>query len=228
MKHLIRLLAVTLSIAITQSISAQSFGVIGGLNLSKMLLKDMYENYSSEASMKTGFHAGVTMDVPLSNVFSVDAMLLIESKGYLYKESAFGFSTESRINTLYLDLPIRLKGRYHINEDIAVYGAAGPYVGFGLSGKFRSEITFNGDTEVDEEDIEWGNDPDEDDLKRFDFGLSFGAGVEYSAFMLGVSYDLGLTNISAYTEDDAMVKTRVLRISLGYRFGGSAKSSASE
>ena len=62
------------------------------------------------------------------------------------------------------------------------------------------------------------SDEDNDDLKRLDMGLTFGGGVEINAIMLGISYDLGLANISSYQQDGATSKNKVLKFSVGYRF----------
>ena len=94
---------------------------------------------------------------------------------------------------------------------IKPYVEAGPYVGFGLYG--RSWLTLGNDDESDE--INWGSEPGE--LKRLDFGLNFGAGVELGRVILGASYGLGLADISNF--DSSSIKNRVIRITLGVKFG---------
>jgi len=76
-----------------------------------------------------------------------------------------------------------------------------------------------GNSETEKEDINWGSDEDEDDLKRFDFGLSLGAGVELDAFQIGLSYGMGLANISPYTGNGMKTNNRVLAITGSYRIG---------
>ena len=73
-----------------------------------------------------------------------------------------------------------------------------------------------GDTET--EDVEIGS-ADTDNIKPFDFGLQAGAGIEFNSFQVGVSYGLGLANISSYTDNGSKISNRVLGISLGYRLG---------
>lgn len=63
-----------------------------------------------------------------------------------------------------------------------MYGVFGPYLGYGLSGKMESsyKIFYEGDlfeSESESYDVDWGNDEDEDMLKRLDYGLTFGAGI---------------------------------------------------
>ena len=71
---------------------------------------------------------------------------------------------------------------------------------------------------TEEEDIKWGSDEDEDDLKRLEMGATFGAGLEFGSFLIGANYDLGLSNISSYQDGGATSKNRVIRFSVGYRF----------
>ncbi|RIJ47070.1 hypothetical protein D1614_16720 [Maribellus luteus] len=71
---------------------------------------------------------------------------------------------------------------------------------------------------MSEYDNKTGNSGD-DDLKRMDFGLMMGAGVEIDKFQFGVGYDLGLANIDPAGDSDNFAKNRVLKISVGLMFG---------
>jgi hypothetical protein len=55
--------------------------------------------------------------------------------------------------------------------------------------------------------------------RRFDSGLTFGGGVEIKSFLIGISYDLGLYNISPYSYNGFKMNNRVLKLSIGYRLG---------
>lgn len=201
----------------TESYS-QIFGVKAGLNLSKMLLKDDDDTYSDELSNRVGYHVAGTVEFPLSEVFSIEPGLMLQTKGFLFKEESGGVEVKERLNTFYVDIPVHFKAAYAFDEDLKMYGIVGPVLGMGIAGKFKDEITFGGDTETDEEDVEWGSDMEEDDLKRLDFALTFGAGVQYMQLIFEITYDLGLANISAYTDDGATIKNRVLRFTVGYKF----------
>ena len=67
-------------------------------------------------------------------------------------------------------------------------------------------------------------DKEKGDLKRFDFGLSFGTGVSFDKFYVGLKYDLGLSNIGEKDrwykgeDDKAKIKTGNFAISVGYNF----------
>ena len=124
----------------------------------------------------------------------------------------------SIVNLYYIDVPINLRIGFDVGS-VKIFGLVGPYLGVALSGKVKYTEEINGESETETEDIEWGNDPETHDLKRFDYGLTFGAGAQFSAIEVSVSYGLGLANISSYTEDGFTTKNRVLGISLAYKFG---------
>lgn len=203
-----------------KEISGMRLGIIGGLNLSNMLIKDNEGTYSNDLKYKPGFHVGATAEFPISNSVAFETGLLLSTKGFKesVKETDIGAILESKssLNLLYLDIPLTAKAYYNIGAS-KIYGAFGPYIGFGLSGKSKSEATFNGETQSDEQDVNWES-GDSDDLKRLDYGLTVGAGMEFNSFLIGLSYNLGLANISAVTDDGQKIKNKVFGLSIGYKF----------
>jgi hypothetical protein len=207
---------------LAQESFAQTFRAKAGLNLSNILDKDDSETYSTDYKMQPGFNVGATAEFPLNEMFSVETGLYFLTKGYKFSDSGseFGYEwkEEENVNLYYLDIPITGKASFDAGG-AKIFGVLGPYIGIGLSGKAKYEYTFGGDSESGSEDIEWGSGED-DHLKRFDFGLTAGAGAEIKSFQIIVSYSYGLANISADTEGGYKVNNRVLGISLGYKFGG--------
>lgn len=218
MKNLTKLSILVLLCLFAYQSNAQQWTLKGGLNLSTMLDKDDDGTYSDEFSMKPGFHIGATVDLPISEVFSFQPGLLLTTKGLKYDDDFMGVAVKTTATLYYLDIPLNLKASFPVGEGATLYGAVGPYVDFGLSGKIKATGEYQGQKETETEDISWGSDEDEDDLKRLDLGLTFGGGVELNVLMFGISYDLGLTNISSYQEYGTSVKNRVLKFSVGYRF----------
>lgn len=222
MKNLLKLLIMIIVFTMAAESFAQTFGVKAGLNLSNILAKDDDETYSEDFKMNPGFHLGITAEFPFTDMISFEPGLLLSSKGTRIseEETYMGetYKYEQKVNLFYLDIPLTAKASFDI-ENARVYGVFGPYLGMGLSGKSKSEETFMGETETEEEDINWGSDK-EDDLKRLDFGLSVGVGVEINSIQIGLSYSLGLANISANTDGGSTTNNRVLGISIGYKFDG--------
>ncbi len=222
MKNYSKILMFLLISLLSIKANAQTFGVTGGLNLSNMLEKDDDDTYSDDYKMNPGFHIAGTVDIPIhhhfSTVLSFESGLLFTTKGFRIEEDSIKVKT----NLYYIDIPLTVKTSLPLSEGLKIFGAVGPYVGIGLSGKVILDELFGVELIDDnEEAIKWGSDEDSDDylnLKRLDYGLTFGGGVEINALMLGISYDLGLANIDTYQEDGYTTKNRVLKFSVGYRF----------
>ncbi len=193
---------------------AQTFGARAGFNLSNMLIKDNEDTYSDNFKMKPGFHLGATAEFPINETFAFETGLLLSTKGAKESESESGYDYSSVINLYYFDIPLTGKAYYSVGN-VKIFGLFGPYVGIGLSGKTKYSETGSSDYN---ESVKWGNDSDNDDLKRMDFGLTFGGGVVFNAFEVGLCYNLGLKNISSDTGDGFKINNRVLGISLGYKF----------
>ncbi len=220
------LLVVTICIICLES-NAQTFGVKGGLSLMNMMIKDESENNKDVLKMKPGFHLGATVNIPLfRELLSLEPGIFLNMKGYTWKEDGtdviYDWRYTEKVSAYYIDIPVNVKAVYG-GEKIKGFGTLGPFVGVGLSGKCKtiSEVILPEFTTTtsETEKIDWGKDEVEDLYKRLDFGISLGAGAIYNNFTLGISYDLGLKNISSYTDNEHKIKTRILKISVGYIFG---------
>jgi hypothetical protein len=165
---------------------------------------------SDDYVMTPGFNAGVTFEIGFGSLFAVEAGLIAETKGFKFSESGNKLQT----NALYVDVPVLVKVGPSFGP-IKVFAAAGPYIGMGVTGKYK--ITISGDSETT--DLKWGSD-DDSDLKRMDFGAKFGVGAELSGLTFGVYYALSIANLSPTTDNGDVLRNKVLSVSVGYRFGG--------
>jgi len=216
MKLLLRLFVLIAFLSFSASSNAQSFGLKGGLNMANIVMSEDGEDFDEDFKYTPGFHFGPVVEIPFSDNFSIEAALLATTKGAQLSEEEMGFEYSMKLFLLYVDVPVLAKVSFGVGS-AKVYAAVGPYVGAGLMGKTKYEASYGGETESETEDIEWG---DDGDLKRLDYGLSAGAGVEFGALQLGVSYGYGLANVSPEEDSEVKVNHRVLGVSLGYRFGG--------
>ncbi len=199
------LLVVSLSMAYLSS-NAQSLIVKGGLSMSNMTIKDDNVTYSDDFKTKTGFHIGIAGELPLFGGVMFEPGLMFATKGYKVDLGDVSVSLN------YIDIPLNLKYKLDIG-DFAVWGSVGSYVGIGLSGKHKMTL-LGKDVE---NDVKFGED---EDFKMLDYGLGFGAGVEYHRIILGVYYNIGLANISNIDLANHKTNNKVFNISLGYRIGG--------
>ncbi len=154
---------------------ASGWGVEFGLMSGKWKVDD--EDDIEGISSLTG---GVTYDYPISAVpnLSVLGGLFLTTKGFTYDD------IDEKYKATYLELQATAKYAYTLpvlNNDIKVFGLAGPYLAYGL---FSSDIEYDY-TEPSMFDF----------TKRFDAGLVLGIGAEYKRFSLTCRWGIGLMNI---------------------------------
>ena len=164
---------------------ASGWGVEFGLMSGKWKMDD--DDDIEGISSLTG---GVTYDYPISSVpnLSVLGGLFLTTKGFKYDEE------DEKYKATYLELQATAKYAYTLpvlNNDIKVFGLAGPYLAYGL---FSSDIEYDY-TEPCMFDF----------TKRFDAGLVLGIGAEYKRFSLTCRWGIGLMNI--WDKDKAMETT---------------------
>ncbi|MDR1121581.1 MAG: PorT family protein [Dysgonamonadaceae bacterium] len=205
-------------VAMAVSVSAQiKLDGVVGLNLANQSVSDGDKSGSGDS--KIGLKVGVTGDYSLSDYFSLQAGLVFSQKGVKESDSeTYGGQTyeyESKTTLNYLQIPVNAVGRYKINDDISVFGLAGPYLAFALSGKNNVKVSGGGQSESESESIKFGS--SDDKMNGFDYGLTLGAGVEYKLFSLRLEYDLGLGKLYNGS-GDASLKNRNFGISVGYSF----------
>jgi Outer membrane protein beta-barrel domain len=168
---------------------------------------------------RTSFSAGLIADIPLGEGgFRFMPELYYVDKGFKANASidllGQQISAESKTNISYIDLPINFAYAIDLGNNRLMVGA-GPYAGFGLSGKTIATTTANGVSQEEEEKVEFGN--GEGQFDRVDIGANFMAAyILNSGLMLKVNYSLGFLNLS--NETDTKYKNGYFGVSLGYFF----------
>jgi opacity protein-like surface antigen len=183
------------------NINAQEvkFGAKVGLNSSN-LRGDM------DFDSKIGFNAGAFTEISFSDKFIFQPELLFSAQGAKFEESEGNATVSIKVN--YLNIPLMLK--YGVTDKLFL--EFGPQLGFLLSAKSKYEVAYGGETDSGEQDIK-------DSSKSFDFGLNFGASFDVAEkIMIGVRYNLGVSNINDDDRDDDKAQNAVFSLSLGYRF----------
>lgn len=206
----------------TQSLAQVKFGVRAGLNIANVTLGDIGD---AKQVLNTSYHFGGIVEHSLTNNFSIESGLQLSGKGTKIEQTeslgGFPMTLTSSLAPLYLEVPINAK--YNLDLGSAkLHVFAGPYFGIGIGGKMKYEATYTGmPTEKETIDIKFGSDGNSDDLKRTDFGLNIGAGIEIKNILIRAQYGLGLTDISPNSSaNDDNDRNRVIGISIGYMFGG--------
>jgi hypothetical protein len=130
-------------------------------------------------------------------------------------------SGATSIKLKYLELPVNLVYKVPVGFGRIVLGG-GPYVAYCVRGDYDLTI-YNGESLVQSspQRLDFKQSPNifstGMDLKRWDAGLNFTAGVQLNCFVtLGVNYSLGLMNIDRSPHSN--LKNRYFGISVGVLF----------
>lgn len=177
----------------TPSTASAQMGVLVGLN-SANLKFDPEEEFKPER--RAGFVAGLSFNVPLQDMFSVELDALFAQKGAKLSEG----SDKAEIKLSYVDFPVM--GRINVpgSGPVRVHLLAGPSFNFKVSEGFEE----NGQ-ESDEED----------QVEKFETALVIGGGLTVSRFRIDLRYGLGLSNIAKDSGSDK-VKNRVFSVLVGF------------
>lgn len=183
------------------------YGLRAGVNIPKYSI----ENGSSESN--TGFFVTGYLDAPVSPYFSIQPGLSLQNKGAKWSVGNGNNAGEIKQSIMSLDIPVNLVAKLPTGGSGNFFIGAGPYVGFGLSGKNKASGNVGDVGGKTEWDVKFGS-GDSDELKRTDFGVNFLAGYQLTnGFQINAGYGLGLTNLAP---NSGSIKNRVWSIGIGF------------
>ena len=126
--------------------------------------------------------------------------LLLANKGYKIDYDEDDEYVKSKTSLTYLEIPLNLAFKI---SNFQLH--AGPYVGFGLSGKQETEASFGGEPVSYDGKIKFKNKVSESDLddleenenyfRRTDVGLNVGAGYRFGSVLVTATYFKGLSSL---------------------------------
>lgn len=195
------------AIAMSSLTFAQQFGVKAGMNVSSL---------SSDASLsdqgsKIGFNAGVFMNAPLAEKFSIQPELMYSQMGSKY-DAIMPISGDRISGAKHLDY-VTLPVMFQYNATPSFYLEAGPEFGLMVSAKDKSKNETTGNTIAESSNYK-------DKLNGFNAGIGLGAGYYFTPNIgLTARYVAGLTDIykDGQNSGDA-VKNNVFQVGLAYKF----------
>jgi hypothetical protein len=216
------LLLLFLFVFATHQSSGQAVIFKGGYTFSNQTFITEDFDFGTELKGRNGFNLGVAYEYPLSDLFALEPGLYYKSKGFRRENTEVFGPQESKIDvqrTLAinsLDFGIFLTANYEIGDDMFILGNFGPYLGYAISAKYKSQYKAFGETDNFSEGLSLGDDETVDIEKPLDFGLNFGAGFRYLSYQINFTYDLGLANLSNTSQDGLALKNQVFMVSAGY------------
>jgi hypothetical protein len=156
------------------------------------------EGLSIETSSLIGFHAGVNYQNKIGNSIYLTPGLIFSQKGASFDFSFGGTSEESKLKMSYVDIPVMIK--YQSNPEKGFFAEGGPYFGILLS------------ADADGEDVK-------EDFSSLDIGIGAGVGYDLGQFLIGVRYNIGLTDLNADPgEEEGSATLTVLQLFGAYKF----------
>lgn len=193
------------------------FGVKAGVNFSKFSEKIEGEKANDYAKSKPGICLGAYADYNFTDMFALEAGLQFEQKGGKYEFSEEDVKEIDKESISYFTIPVNFRANFAVNDNNA-YFLVGPTFGIGLSGKYKSEYTEDGETETDDGSLKFGDD-EESDCHRTNVGFLLGAGFEMSNNIgFRLSYEIGLSNLQPKGDSKNSTKTGVLGLAVTYKF----------
>lgn len=202
-----------------------------GMSFSSLRADEFVVSMKNKFGGQTGYSIGLGYSIPLhpmgNALLSLQPEVQYIQKGFqVDAEGEFFFGEQyatirshQEYSIHYLEFPIVAK--YEIGPDNVRFSvSAGPSVGFGLGGKYKSVATQTNDVETVEfintsGDIKFfqSKDPNEASFDHnIDFGLQLGAGVSlFHRIVIDVRYGNSFTNVNEYNES----KNRVIQFTVG-------------
>ncbi|MDR2466347.1 MAG: PorT family protein [Prevotellaceae bacterium] len=196
--------------AFTLGLNAQlRFGAKIGGAVSSLSTKNWEGEKEDRYKARLGFLLGGMMEYSFTESFALQPELLYVLNGAKEKEGGDG----GRISLHNIQLPVNLKYKFGV-EGLKFYATAGPYFSLIAGAKVKE-----GDKTRDLFKEDGGI------IKRMDFGLGVGFGVEIKKIAIGAGYSFGLSNLykkSSNSEDNGedknSMKTGTFALSVGYFF----------
>lgn len=169
---------------------------------------------ADDFKMKSGMQIGAVANIGFSDALSLQPALLFSQKGT--KEDWDDATIKMSLN--YLELPINVVYGLNLGGNQLQF-FAGPYLGYGISGKISSDV--EGFEDIDVQFISDAIDADEDKaaVAPLDLGFNIGAGYKINNIQIQADYGLGLANINPLYDGKASENTNtngLIQLSVAY------------
>ena len=223
-----KLLTLALCAGIFTTAFSQTY-VQGGVNLAN--ITKTASGQTQDNNMLTTFNAGLMHRFNIVSAFAIESGIMVDGRGAktntYFTSSRDDNYVKSKFNPLYLEIPLNAVVKLPLQDNMSIFINAGPYAAMGIAGKAKTDSKILGITSSSSKNIKFNNDDITtsgqegaayDKLKRFDFGLNLGAGVDLGAVLVKVNYGMGFDKISSMQTDNNKNdknKYRTLSLSLG-------------
>ena len=203
---------------VSSTFAQARFGITAGLNTSKLSVNEIGKT-TENSDFKAGFQAGVLMDYSITDNISIIPELLFSQRGgknsdVLRDEFGNVIPSTEFLTLNYLHLPVNAAYKFEVGYNSKLFIFAGPYLGYGISGKSKTDFKMESSRGNMSEDIRFGT--KETELKSLDFGFNFGLGYQFEKVFFKLQYNHGLSNLS--NDKNLNSKNKNITVSTGYYF----------
>jgi hypothetical protein len=208
-KYILILSALFFGVTVMGQTDKVKTGVKAGLNISDLTVDEGELNSSG----KTGFTAGIMVEIPMAKNFSLQPELLYSQQGTkitFSDEEVTNSHYKSTIELNYLNIPVMLK--YYLIKGLSIQ--AGPQIGILLKANNKYQDNFLG-----------YENQGSFNLKEYSSGIdtsvNFGLGYQLkNKFYTDVRYNISYSNVfkdgNANRFIDNNMKNKLFQITLGY------------
>ncbi len=168
------------------------YGVVGGFtSTTTTKIKDLKDFKAENVSL---YHAGLTVKFNLGAGFAIQPALTYQVKGadletMSQAESALEGLKEFDAKVGYLELPVQIQWGPDLMA-LRPFAFVEPFVGYGVN--FKANAQGEDDTLIEGIKNEWKN----ASLKRLEYGMGFGAGIEFFHFQLSAQYFMNFGHLA--------------------------------
>ncbi len=214
-----KIILVSFTLLIASFTYAQlGFGIKGGWTMSKLTTD--FDDYTEAA--KSGFQLGAFVRIGDKLHLQPEAYFTTKSSALEFDftqvdpndpDNTITSSVEQNVKLSSIDVPVIVGFRILKLPTLKVHIQAGPVASIVVNKSF--DVSLDGvDAEDDDSPIL------EDDFSNINWGLQFGAGVDFLFLTADIRYELGLNNIYEAPETmttDPTMKNNVFFISVGWK-----------
>lgn len=192
----------TMLILTTSVLSAQSFGVKGGANISTISKERSWD----DTNAKVGYYVGLYLHAPVNSIFSIQPEVLYNSVGVKYENG----KSSHTLGLDYVSAPIM----FQFEPIPKLYVEAGPQFSF---------LIGNSDRNKTDDVVTIKKYRNNSNYNSFDLSGAIGVGFRINNITIGARYLVGFTDIkksgsTTWSNDDKQLRNNALQIGLQYGF----------
>lgn len=217
-----KLLLSSLMVLIASTCFAQvKFSLQGGTSLTGITGKTGYEAHM-------GYRMGINVDFPTIGTCTLQTGLQILNRSYVYNwygvynaeisegtQGAYWGMINSKINAVYLQIPLKLVMSVPFNKRCSLLFNVGPYVAYGISGESKLELASSSLLGFSDNISDVRGDISRhmlsrldtfgaySSMKRLDVGLGVGADFKYKFLFAGFGAEYGFIPVDKEFPQDA-------------------------